>query len=340
MPKPDEVAPATVIMPAFNHEAYIETAIRSVCSQTYPRVELVVIDDASTDATADIAAGLAAELGFTFYGNETNLGLNASYEKGIALSTGSYLSILASDDVILPDKIAKQVAYLENTGRDAVYSTGYKLWDGDRIELIDGDELDKMFADGSFLNKAYCDDTSGPLFQSGLFKRGALASLFHYRMRFKSDDWITLIKLLENYDVGFLNEPLFYYRQHADNSYRNYWTTFPMRIDVIAHATPESLRPRALANLYYSQAQYLYLDGKKGLSLKFLLSSIIMYPNLRYAGGLVADAIKGMVKRALRRRRMIPVDAARMKATLSASNGADGSEPAEAGNRLGKGDAR
>ena len=97
--------PVDVIIPAFNHEQYIEQAVCSVLHQTYRNVKLLVIDDASTDETAKIAEGLAKRHEFRFVRNERNLGLNRTLEKGIQLSESAYLSILASDDWIVPTKI-------------------------------------------------------------------------------------------------------------------------------------------------------------------------------------------------------------------------------------------
>src|SRR5438270_10375032 len=88
----------SVLLPSFNHEAYVEQAIRSVLEQSYPAVELVVIDDCSSDRTGEVAAELARAHGFTFAANPANLGLNATLEKALALSHGEYVSVLASDD--------------------------------------------------------------------------------------------------------------------------------------------------------------------------------------------------------------------------------------------------
>ena len=289
---------ATIVMPAYNHAAYVEESIKSVVAQTYPNVELIVVDDASSDGTSEIAERLSKQLGFTFVRNDQNLGLNATLEKAIGLSTGAFLSMLASDDQIAPTKIERQVTYLTQTGRDGVFSGGYKLWDDGSCELIPSEQMDRLFRHDRVLEHVYCDDTAGPMLQSALITRKAMLDLFAYRKMFKSDDWIMTIKLLEGYSIGFLNEPLFYYREHGQNSFKKYWNTLPMRLEVIAHATPEHLRARAISNLFLSQALYLWFDHRKGAAIRFLLASFSLSPvrsvsvAARLAGRLVAKPFR------------------------------------------------
>jgi alpha-1,3-rhamnosyltransferase len=300
-PDQDGLPLVSVIIPTYNHEAYVEAAVRSVLAQTYPNVELIVVDDASGDRTPEIVEALSREHGFTFVRNAANMGVNGTAMRAWELSKGAYLGGLASDDMIVPDKIERQVAHLRKTGADGVFATGYKLADDGSAEPMNMNRVATMFRTGSILDHVYCNDTSVPLFQSGLFRREALMELFPYRYKFKSDDWIILIKLLENYRIEFLNEPLFYYRVHEQNSYKRYWATFPMRMEVIANATPERLRGRATANLLLSQAQYLFFDRKRALALRFLVASLTMDPSPARLARLLAAGLKGLGRRGRRK---------------------------------------
>jgi alpha-1,3-rhamnosyltransferase len=287
----------SVLMPAFNHEAYVEAAVRSVMAQSYPRVELIALDDGSTDATASILERLAAELKFTFLRNDRNIGLNPTLERAMAHSQGDYLSILASDDMILPDKIGRQMDHIRDHGLDGIYANGFLLTPDGRQVPIDLDEAGKRFAAGTLLQLAYIDDTKLPLLQSGLFRREALISLAPYRREFRSDDWVILIKLLENYRIGFVDERLFIYRQHDENSFRRYWQTLPMRIDVISKVTPEPYRAKALANLFASHAQALKADGRNGLARRFLIASIVIDPSSARAWAWIRARWRGAKRR-------------------------------------------
>jgi glycosyltransferase involved in cell wall biosynthesis len=111
----NEIKPwVTVICTSYNHEAYVEQALQSVVNQNYPNVELVVIDNNSTDRSAErIATFSQQHPAVRFIRNATNLGLNRAFNQGLALAGGRYVIDLAADDVLLPDRIAKQVALFE-----------------------------------------------------------------------------------------------------------------------------------------------------------------------------------------------------------------------------------
>ena len=295
-----ESSKASVVIPSFNHEAYVEQAVCSVLGQGYPDVELIVVDDASADRTPEILQRLANEHGFTFVRNERNCGLNPTLERGIGLSTGKFVSILASDDMILPHKLERQVAYLQSTGKDGVYANGRYLHADGSTAPIDLGEVARRFAAGTMLPYVYTQDTQAPLLQSALIRREPLLAMCEVRAQFRSDDWVTLIKLLEGYDIGFIDEPLFLYRQHDVNTHRDYRATFPMRIDVIGRAVPARYRRQAMANLLSSQASYLRKDGRIGEALRLGLKSARMHPSPARLARYVRSRARAAARKARR----------------------------------------
>lgn len=102
-----------MLLPVWNGEAFLELAIRSILRQTFPSFELLVIDDGSTDRTAAIAE--------TFAGGDERVrvlrrpheGLSAALNAGIAAARGEYVARMDADDVSFPDRLQKQVAYLD-----------------------------------------------------------------------------------------------------------------------------------------------------------------------------------------------------------------------------------
>ena len=112
----------SIVMPAYNAEAYIEAAIRSVMSQTFENWELIVIDDGSQDATVDIVRRLAREDSrITFLQNENNMGVSKTRNRGMDLAGDNYVAFLDSDDVWHPEKLEVQLARLKQTGADFAY---------------------------------------------------------------------------------------------------------------------------------------------------------------------------------------------------------------------------
>ncbi|WP_460934469.1 glycosyltransferase [Spirosoma humi] len=104
----------SVICTSFNQQAYLEQALQSVIGQDYPNVELIVIDNGSTDGSAErIAEFIQPYPSIQFIRNRTNLGLNRAFNQGLALAGGRYVIDLSADDVLLPSRISKQVALFE-----------------------------------------------------------------------------------------------------------------------------------------------------------------------------------------------------------------------------------
>lgn len=104
----------SVICTCYNHEEYIEQALDSVVNQDYPNVELIVIDNGSTDRSAErITKFVSSHSAVKFIANSTNLGLNRAFNQGLALANGRYVIDLSADDVLLPDRIARQADTFE-----------------------------------------------------------------------------------------------------------------------------------------------------------------------------------------------------------------------------------
>ncbi len=127
----------TVLMPAYNAEGYIEQAIQSVIDQTFTDWQLLVIDDCSTDSTAEIVERMAqSEPRIRLLRNPENMGVARTRNRGLDLCDGSYVALLDSDDLWYPEKLSKQVALAQATGAGIVYcsyglidETGKKICD-------------------------------------------------------------------------------------------------------------------------------------------------------------------------------------------------------------------
>ncbi len=125
----------TVIMPAYNASSYIEEAIRSVMTQTYPHWNLLVIDDGSRDETCAIVLRLAEEdARISLIRNEKNQGVAKTRNRGLDLCQGDYVALLDCDDWWHPQKLEKQLALADETGADILYCS-YGIMDehGDRL---------------------------------------------------------------------------------------------------------------------------------------------------------------------------------------------------------------
>ncbi|MDX6608722.1 MAG: hypothetical protein QOF85_647 [Solirubrobacterales bacterium] len=113
MPSVSEKPLASVVIPAYNAERYLGEAIESVLAQTYSPVETIVVDDGSTDRTAEVACAYG---GVTLIAQE-NSGPSAARNRGFSASRGEFVAFHDSDDAMTPDKLAVQVGHLiDNPG--------------------------------------------------------------------------------------------------------------------------------------------------------------------------------------------------------------------------------
>ena len=137
----------SVIIPTYNRANLICRAIESVINQTYKNLEIIVVDDGSTDNTK---ARIQPYIENIRYYYQENRGASAAQNKGIELATGDWISILASDDIWLPEKIELQLEALN----------------------IFGKEFGACFTDCRFLGSNLFDDTA--------FKRARLTSKLYF----------------------------------------------------------------------------------------------------------------------------------------------------------------
>lgn len=106
----------SIICLCANHEKYVASAIESAVRQSYQALELIVVDDASTDNSVEVIQELASIHQFAFLQNKTNLGNCKSFNKAFQISKGAYIIDLAADDVLLPGRVATGVEVLEKAG--------------------------------------------------------------------------------------------------------------------------------------------------------------------------------------------------------------------------------
>jgi glycosyltransferase involved in cell wall biosynthesis len=121
----------SVIIPAYNIEKYISQTIDSVIHQTYKNIEIIIVNDGSTDNTEKIIQKYSQKDSRIIIVNQQNGGVSAARNSGFKKASGDYFCIIDSDDIMLPEKIATQVNFLEhNKDIDFTYSKVYYFFDG------------------------------------------------------------------------------------------------------------------------------------------------------------------------------------------------------------------
>ncbi|CAK8718357.1 hypothetical protein GCAAIG_07810 [Candidatus Electronema halotolerans] len=216
----------SVIIPAYNHERFIGPAIESVLKQTHSDLELLVIDDGSTDKTGEIAQNYD-DPRLKYYHQENQDAYN-TINRGLGLAQGEYIAILNSDDIYTTDRLAKLLAIQQESNAACLFTdvipisdageeftdpnVGWNLWHKkNRDWYFQCKDLYTAFLKGNFMV------TTSNLFMTAeaVQKVGKFCSL-----RYLHDyDYIFRMLLAFPGQVRYLdNEKLLYYRIHSGNT--------------------------------------------------------------------------------------------------------------------------
>jgi glycosyltransferase involved in cell wall biosynthesis len=194
----------SVVLPVFNGELFLREAIESVLAQTWSPVELIVVDDGSTDGSADIAREYPLS-----YLHQENSGVAAARNRGAEEARGELLSFLDQDDVWLPQKLERQVAALEADSGAGICSCLFEMF------LEPGDELPD-WADETFLEGSHRTAQVGTLLvRSEVFDEVGPFDTSYFAAN--DTDWFLRTRDL-GVSVVFVDEPLQRYRLHAANA--------------------------------------------------------------------------------------------------------------------------
>lgn len=203
----------SVIVPCFDRERYIATTIQSVLDQTWPNIELIVVDDGCTDGSRSVVEAFGSKLKILEHPGRINLGQAAAINLGLSQCRGEYIAILDSDDLFLPKKLEKQIRFLEdNPACGLVYCNGMFI-DAEGKELYPryGEGHGPPNDPGQVLLDCCFNVPSNALVRRVLYER---TGLLDETLRAAQDHDLA-IRLAEAAPVGYLPDILWCYRRHG-----------------------------------------------------------------------------------------------------------------------------
>ena len=218
----------SVIIPAFNAESFIVDAVRSVLDQTYRDLEVIVVDDGSTDGTL---ARLAVFGDRIRVHQQSNKGVAAARNAGVAAAQGGWIAFLDADDLWLPHKLERQLA---SASAAMLYTDRLNIGArGDLPEIQSaitpmhgGDVFALLLGEGNFITNTSVMMRRDLFEQMGGFYTGLNGT----------EDWDLWIRIAERHEIGFVDEPLVRYRFHPGGLSRNFLKMGRERLQVIARA--------------------------------------------------------------------------------------------------------
>jgi glycosyltransferase involved in cell wall biosynthesis len=311
-------APATgsplvsAVITTYNYARFLPGAIEGVLAQTYPNIEVVVVDDGSTDDTREVV-GRYASRGVR-YVYQDNRGPGPARNRGLQATSGSIIAFCDADDVWLPDKIATQLAHLQRHPEIGLvtahaYACDEALQPMSIVHAGRGDSeyvFEELLVRNIVLNPTCV-----------LARRSAIESVGGFSDVPRWEDWDTWLRVAKHFPVGFIDQPVAHVRRHdaslspIDGGLR---LELDGRIlerhigDVASRRKRAVIRVRARSNAYFHAATTRAARGERRQARRFALLALVLDPftlTLRKAALVVrtwtpASAFEG-VSRVLRR---------------------------------------
>lgn len=212
MPKSVVEPKVTVLMPVYNALPFLRTAIDSILGQTFAEFELLLVDDGSTDGSAELIDSYH-DRRLVVIRNEQNLGLSETLNKGLQLARGELIARMDADDVALPDRLAVQCQEFQSDSSLTLLGTA--------VTLIN--ELDQPFAEWQYpLDSAtirvVLRRSSGFAHPSVMYRKSQVVAIGGYDGRFNpAEDHDLWMRLCARHVGRNLPFPLLRYRIHTSN---------------------------------------------------------------------------------------------------------------------------
>jgi len=266
----------SVIIPTYNRAQLIERALQSVLDQEYPDLEVIVVDDCSTDNTEDVVNSIN-DPRIKFIKHTHNKGANAARNTGIRAASGKYIAFQDSDDEWMPGKLAKQVDAFEGAPEDigVVYTAFWRIEKGEKTYTP---AKDVLTTDGYLLKELLKRNFITT--QSILVKKECLEAvgLFDESMP-RLQDWELLLRIAEHYRFHFIDEALvnLYHTSDSITSDQKALTKALLLL-LEKHYSAFARYPAILANFYCYLGQQFFLSDDMSKSLHYCANALKIRP--------------------------------------------------------------
>ncbi len=265
----------SVLLPVFNGEAYISETLRSVLAQTYPNLEILAVDDGSTDATPAILSRFASADSRVKLWPQSNRGVAAARNLAISVARGEFIAPIDADDLWFPEKITSQVnRFLQSPPEvGLVYVWGVRIDERGRILMEDFSREVEGHVLEPLILTFFLGNASVPLIRRECFDQvGGYNENFRVADAQGCEDWDLSLRIAEKFEFRVVPRYLVGYRQTS--------TSISYNARAMARSYEMTMRelrarhPEISAQLWrYSRAPYYaYLHGKSHRTGDYVLA--------------------------------------------------------------------
>jgi glycosyltransferase involved in cell wall biosynthesis len=274
----------SVIIPAYNYAPYLEGAVRSALAQTHQPLEVIIVDDGSTDDTPALGEKLARELPRVRYTRQQNAGLSAARNTGIGLAAYPFVTFLDSDDEFLPEMVATLMQAFESQPPD----TGLVACATIRMDREGRPIGEKRLPARGSRPYTSADILFKTRFPCCVVARRACfdsAGLFDPALR-SSEDRDMWIRIGLHHRIYFVDQPLVRIRRHDSNMSRNTVRMREAMRRIRQKAIEARVVPRTDTGYWlrlhafdHFQGAWMYWDeGRRLRAILHILISLVLWP--------------------------------------------------------------
>lgn len=210
----------SILLLSMNHEQYIEQCIQSVIGQSYKNIEIIYLDNASSDNTYELGKKLLEQshIPFKIFQNKESKSISKNLNFLLDNSTGQFVSPLSTDDWFSPENIEKKVAFFsDNPDTGALFSNGWFYYENEKKSVLNDSST---FKRGNLFKEVLTHPDC--LFYAGMmYNRSIFEKVGRWDENLLIEDVDMYIRICLIAPIDYINEPLVYYRRSSESASKN-----------------------------------------------------------------------------------------------------------------------